>query len=88
MLAADTNFHDEFHRTFPHFPGVRDWFTGDEHARAETARFNAALQVGYFILGVRAAGLAARLAYEICKLGEIVHAICSRCCGAYSTSLL
>ncbi|BCJ71122.1 putative NADH dehydrogenase/NAD(P)H nitroreductase [Catellatospora sp. IY07-71] len=59
VLAADTNFHDEFHRTFPHFPGVRDWFTGDDHARAETARFNGALQVGYFILGVRAAGLAA-----------------------------
>ncbi|GIH04335.1 putative NADH dehydrogenase/NAD(P)H nitroreductase [Rhizocola hellebori] len=57
ILAADTHFHDEFHRTFPHVPGVRDWFTGDDHARAETAKFNGALQVGYFILGVRAAGL-------------------------------
>ncbi|MEV4414168.1 malonic semialdehyde reductase [Catellatospora sp. NPDC049609] len=59
VLAADTNFHDKFDRTFPHAPGVRDWFTGDDAARAETARFNGALQVGYFILGVRAAGLAA-----------------------------
>jgi len=59
ILAADVNFHDEFHRTFPHFPGVRDWFTGDDDARAEVARFNGTLQVGYFILGVRAAGLAA-----------------------------
>ncbi|MDI1460289.1 malonic semialdehyde reductase [Catellatospora sp. KI3] len=59
ILAADTDFHDEFHRTFPHVPGVRDWFTGDDATRAEVARFNGALQVGYFILGVRAAGLAA-----------------------------
>ncbi|GHJ46114.1 nitroreductase family protein [Catellatospora sp. TT07R-123] len=58
ILAADTDFHDDLHRTFPHAPGARDWF-GDDAARTETARFNAALQVGYFILGVRAAGLAA-----------------------------
>ncbi|MEU1729531.1 nitroreductase family protein [Streptosporangium sp. NPDC020145] len=31
----------------------------DEALRSRTATFNAALQVGYFILGVRAAGLAA-----------------------------
>lgn len=59
ILAADVDFHNDFDRTFPHVPGVRDWFTGDDAARAQTARFNAALQVGYFILGVRAAGLAA-----------------------------
>ena len=58
ILAADLNFHEEFHRTFPHFPGVKDWFA-DDSARAATAKFNGALQVGYFILGVRAAGLAA-----------------------------
>lgn len=59
ILAADVNFHDEFHKTFPHFPGARDLFAGDDEAREQTAKFNAALQVGYFILGVRAAGLAA-----------------------------
>lgn len=58
ILAADLNFHEEFHKTFPHFPGVKDWFAEDS-ARAEVAKFNGALQVGYFILGVRAAGLAA-----------------------------
>ncbi len=46
VLAADMDFHDEFHRTFPVFPGARD-------------AFNAALQIGYFLVGVRAAGLAA-----------------------------
>ncbi|HEX2904656.1 MAG TPA: malonic semialdehyde reductase [Jatrophihabitans sp.] len=59
ILAADVNFHDELPRVFPHFPGARDLFTGDVAAREQTAKFNAALQVGYFILGVRAAGLAA-----------------------------
>lgn len=58
ILAADVNFHEELPRVFPHFPGAKDLFA-DDRARTETARFNAALQVGYFILGVRAAGLAA-----------------------------
>jgi 3-hydroxypropanoate dehydrogenase len=58
ILAADVNFHDELDRTFPHFPGARDLFA-DDSAREATAKFNGALQVGYFILGVRAAGLAA-----------------------------
>ncbi len=59
ILASDVDFHDELPKVFPHFPGARDLFTGDAAAREQTARFNAALQVGYFILGVRAAGLAA-----------------------------
>jgi len=59
VLAADVSFHDELHRTFPHFPGARDVFAGDDTAREGVAKFNGALQVGYFILGVRAAGLAA-----------------------------
>lgn len=59
VLAADVDFHDHLPRTFPHFPGARDLFTGDDSSRERTARFNATLQVGYFLLGVRAAGLAA-----------------------------
>lgn len=58
VLAADTDFHETLPRTFPHFPGARDMFA-DEAGREQAARFNAGLQVGYFILGVRAAGLAA-----------------------------
>ena len=58
VLAADTDFHDHLARTFPHFPGARDAFT-DDAAREQSARFNATLQAGYFVLGVRAAGLAA-----------------------------
>ncbi|MFE5501119.1 malonic semialdehyde reductase [Amycolatopsis japonica] len=58
VLAADTEFHENLPRTFPHFPGAKDLFA-DEAARVETAKLNALLQVGYFIIGVRAAGLAA-----------------------------
>ena len=58
ILAADTDFHAHLPRTFPHFPGAKDLFADDE-AREQAARFNATLQVGYFLLGVRAAGLAA-----------------------------
>jgi 3-hydroxypropanoate dehydrogenase len=58
VLAADTDFHDHLTQTFPHFAGARDLFADDE-AREQAARFNATLQTGYFLLGVRAAGLAA-----------------------------
>ena len=58
ILAADTEFHENFHRTFPHFPGAKDAFA-DPAAREQAAKFNATLQIGYFLIGVRAAGLAA-----------------------------
>jgi 3-hydroxypropanoate dehydrogenase len=58
VLTADTDFHEQLPRLFPHWPGAKDLFA-DADRRRETARFNALLQVGYFILGVRAAGLAA-----------------------------
>jgi len=59
VLAADHDFHDEFTRTFPHFPGARDLFAADADARARTAETNALLQVAYFLIAVRAAGLSA-----------------------------
>jgi 3-hydroxypropanoate dehydrogenase len=58
VLAADTGFHEYFDRTFPHFPGAKAAFA-DDARRAEAAKTNGLLQVGYFIVGVRAAGLAA-----------------------------
>jgi 3-hydroxypropanoate dehydrogenase len=59
ILATDLDFHEEFPRTFPHFPGARDMFAADDAMRAESATLNGTLQVAYFILAVRAAGLAA-----------------------------
>ena len=59
ILAADVDFHDELPSQFPHFPGARDLFAADEAARESAAKLNATLQIGYFTMGVRAAGLAA-----------------------------
>lgn len=58
ILTADHDFHEHLPSQFPHFPGARDMFA-DMPGRDAVARMNASLQVGYFILGVRAAGLAA-----------------------------
>lgn len=59
LLAADVDFHEELPKVFPHFAGAKDMFEGDEEARAGVAELNAGLQIGYAIIGIRAAGLAA-----------------------------
>ncbi|GAA3987124.1 malonic semialdehyde reductase [Allokutzneria multivorans] len=59
VLAADTEFHEHLPRLFPVIEGMREHFAGDEVSRTHTADFNSALQAGYFLLAVRAAGLAA-----------------------------
>jgi len=59
VLAADHAFHEKLPKTFPHFPGARDMFAANDAMRAQSADLNATLQVAYFILAVRAAGLAA-----------------------------
>jgi 3-hydroxypropanoate dehydrogenase len=58
ILAADTEFHENLDRTFPHLAGAKDLFANPE-GRREAARFNATLQIGYFVLAARAVGLAA-----------------------------
>ncbi len=58
IVAADVDFHENLPQVFPHLPTARDFFT-EPVAREQVARFNAGLQIGYFILGIRAAGLAA-----------------------------
>ncbi|MCG3753373.1 MULTISPECIES: malonic semialdehyde reductase [unclassified Amycolatopsis] len=58
ILAADVDFHENIPQTFPHNPGVKDMFA-EESGRVEFSKLNSLLQVGYFIIGVRAAGLAA-----------------------------
>ncbi len=58
ILAYDPEFHEHLPTQFPHFQGAQNLFKDKPH-RFDTGKFNALLQVGYFILGVRAAGLAA-----------------------------
>jgi 3-hydroxypropanoate dehydrogenase len=59
ILAADHEFHEELPTQFPHFPQAKDVFFSERPVREKSATLNGALQVGYFIIGVRAAGLAA-----------------------------
>ena len=59
VLGYDVDFHDELGKLVPHFPGARDNFAADEAKRHELAKFNALIQAGYLIVGIRAAGLAA-----------------------------
>ena len=58
VLAYDPDFHEHLPQVFPHAPGAKDRFA-DPVAREHAARFNASIQIGYFLLAVRAAGLAA-----------------------------
>jgi 3-hydroxypropanoate dehydrogenase len=59
VLAVDTDFHDKIPELLPFRPEMRDNFVDQPEMREQLARFNGALQAGYFILAVRAAGLAA-----------------------------
>ena len=59
LLAADLDFHHELPTVFPHAEGMKEMFDGDEDGRSSMAQLNAGLRVGYAILGIRAAGLAA-----------------------------
>lgn len=56
ILAADTNFHDNLPRVLPQAPAAKDMFA-DATVREQTARFNATLQAGYFLIALRAVGL-------------------------------
>ncbi|MEU5636782.1 malonic semialdehyde reductase [Streptomyces rishiriensis] len=59
ILSADNEFHEELPTLFPAFPQAKDLFFSERPAREGAAALNAALQAAYFIIGVRAAGLAA-----------------------------
>ncbi|MFF9816191.1 malonic semialdehyde reductase [Streptomyces sp. NPDC014006] len=59
ILAADNEFHEELPALFPAFPQAKDVFFAERPVRESSALLNAALQAAYFIVGVRAAGLAA-----------------------------
>ncbi|MGW2371389.1 MULTISPECIES: malonic semialdehyde reductase [Kitasatospora] len=59
ILAADNEFHEELPTQFPHFPQAKDVFFAERAVREQSAKLNGALQAAYFIVGVRAAGLAA-----------------------------
>jgi 3-hydroxypropanoate dehydrogenase len=59
VLAVDTRFHEHIPAVFPHRPEMKDALEANEERRLTGGNLNAALQAGYFILSVRAHGLAA-----------------------------
>ncbi|GLX17776.1 MULTISPECIES: malonic semialdehyde reductase [Streptomyces] len=59
ILSADNEFHEELPQLLPHFPQAKDAFFSERPVREQAALLNGALQAAYFIIGVRAAGLAA-----------------------------
>jgi 3-hydroxypropanoate dehydrogenase len=58
LVAVDLDFHEQLSTTFPHVADAKDKFA-DEDARSRVARLNGAIQLGYLIVAIRAAGLAA-----------------------------
>jgi 3-hydroxypropanoate dehydrogenase len=59
VLAWDTRYHHYVPEILPFRPELKDMFEADAELRTEAGKFNATLQAGYFILSVRAHGLAA-----------------------------
>lgn len=58
VLSFDTEWHEEFENFFPHAPERKAMFE-NEGVRTAIGNNNAWLQAGYFIMAVRAVGLAA-----------------------------
>lgn len=59
VLSFDTEWHEHFPTVFPPAAERKAMFDGNDELRAVMGNNNAHLQAGYFILAVRAAGLAA-----------------------------
>ncbi|MFF5932640.1 malonic semialdehyde reductase [Streptomyces sp. NPDC012508] len=59
ILSTDNEFHEELPDLLPHFPQAKDMFFAERPVRESSAALNGALQAAYFIIGIRAAGLAA-----------------------------
>lgn len=59
VLANDHAFHERIPELLPYKPELREVFAADVGMRENAARYNGALQAAYFIIAIRAVGLAA-----------------------------
>ena len=59
VLAVDTRYHEHIPQLLPFRPEFKDVLADNHALRTDTMRFSGALQAGYFLLAVRAHGLAA-----------------------------
>ena len=59
VLAVDNRYHDQVPTLLPFRPEMRETLEGDDGYRERIRDFGGAMQAAYFIMAVRAAGLAA-----------------------------
>ncbi|MCQ4199542.1 malonic semialdehyde reductase [Streptomyces sp. NPDC003757] len=59
VLAVDHRFHEHIPHVLPIRPEMKEYFESEPAQREAITSFNGPLQAGYFILAVRALGLAA-----------------------------
>ncbi|MBX7553039.1 malonic semialdehyde reductase [Streptomyces sp. tea 10] len=59
VLAVDQDFHTELPTLFPAYPQAASRYYAERPVREASALLNGALQAAYFIIGIRAAGMAA-----------------------------
>ena len=59
VLAVDTQFHEHIPTVMPFMPQLQDALAANDEMRIKSGSYSGALQAGYFILAIRAAGLAA-----------------------------
>lgn len=57
IIGMDTKFYDKIPELFPHNPGARDWFAGNDALAEATAFRNGTLQGAYLMLAARGLGL-------------------------------
>lgn len=56
IIGYDLEFYEKIPQLFPHNPGARDWFAGNDALAAETAMRNGTLQGAYLMIAARALG--------------------------------
>jgi 3-hydroxypropanoate dehydrogenase len=59
VLAVDTQFHEHIPTVLPYKPELREILAANDEMATTMSRFNSTLQAAYFLLSVRAHGLAA-----------------------------
>ncbi|PCJ68869.1 MAG: malonic semialdehyde reductase [Rhodobiaceae bacterium] len=57
IIGYDLEFYERIPELFPHNPGARNWFAGNDPLIQETAFRNSSLQGAYFMIAARALGL-------------------------------
>jgi 3-hydroxypropanoate dehydrogenase len=59
VLAVDSEYHEHIPTLLPFKPELREILAGNDEMRASGGQLSASMQAGYFLLAVRAHGLAA-----------------------------